>query len=143
MRTVIKGVNTIAEYQIMQQKITSLANQAYQAHLLSTQDSWMEGEPVKAWLQDDCEVCVEYASGKVWCYKDLDLPFPSWWQEGQYEAISVQQLPFRVVDCSNNNTVACFDTKERASDYIDYMSTIEIDNEYRVEAAPKEQKRIR
>lgn len=78
MNTVIKGCKTIEEYQENQKKLAELAELAYQRHKKEFEE-WQEGEPVKAWYDADGNVCVEYASGKYWHYKDLDLPFPTWW----------------------------------------------------------------
>lgn len=78
MQTVIKGAKTIKEYQEKQQSLVRSAELAYMRH---RQDSnvWSEGEPVRAWYDSKNNLCVEYESGKFWHYKDLDLPFPTWW----------------------------------------------------------------
>lgn len=51
---------------------------AFQRHSNEFGD-WNEGEPIKIWSEENCEVCVKYESGKWWHYKDLDLPFPTFW----------------------------------------------------------------
>ena len=61
-----------------QKKLADLAKLAYQRHKEDVKD-WQDGEPTNAWYDDDGNLCVEYSSGKCWHYKDLDLPFPSWW----------------------------------------------------------------
>lgn len=79
MRTVIRGTKTIEEYKQTHQRMVDLADLAYQRHKADCKN-WEEGEPVKAWFKKGCDVCIEYSSGAVWYYKDLELPFPSWWQ---------------------------------------------------------------
>lgn len=78
MQTIIEGAKTIEEFQKIQMRMAELAEMAYQRHKESF-EKWEEGEPVKAWFEDGCEICVEYANGKWWHYKDLELPFPTWW----------------------------------------------------------------
>lgn len=78
MQTVIKRTKTIGEFKEKQQKLTDLAELAYQRHR-KAYEAWNEGEPVKAWFDSDENVCVEYSSGNWWHYKDLELPFPTWW----------------------------------------------------------------
>lgn len=60
---------------------------AYQRHSLEYEnyhvepfEKWAEGEPIKIWKDEytDSEVSVQYESGKHWCYRAIDLPFPSW-----------------------------------------------------------------
>lgn len=62
MNTVIKGTKTITEYIEKQQR----------------------GEPVKAWYGNNDTnsdtISVQYANGDLWHYKDLELPFSTWWQ---------------------------------------------------------------
>lgn len=58
--------------------IEELTELAYRRHKAGFGE-WREGEPVKSWYDDDGNICVEYESGKWWHYKDLDLPFPTWW----------------------------------------------------------------
>ena len=55
-----------------------LMERAYESHKMGCKN-WQEGRPVKAWFEEGCEICVEYESGKWWHYKDLELPFPTWW----------------------------------------------------------------
>lgn len=66
--------------EVMEQKkdLEKLCKTAYKRHKLFV-DDWKEGEPVKFWKSDDCEICVQYESGNWWHYKDLELPFPTWW----------------------------------------------------------------
>lgn len=78
MNTVIKGTKTVQEFKEKQKKLTDLAELAYKRHKEAF-EHWNEGEPVKAWFDSDNNVCVEYASGNWWHYKDLELPFPEWW----------------------------------------------------------------
>lgn len=61
-----------------QEKLADLAELAFRRHKEDIRD-WKYGEPVNAWYDDDGNLCVEYSSGKCFHYKDLDLPFPSWW----------------------------------------------------------------
>ena len=58
--------------------IEELTELAYQRHKTEFGE-WREGKPVKSWYDDDGNICVEYESGKWWHYKDLDLPFPTFW----------------------------------------------------------------
>lgn len=62
----------------MNEELKELANLAYKRHKFFV-ENWTEGEPVKAWTDEDGNLCVQYESGKWWHYKDLDLPFPTWW----------------------------------------------------------------
>lgn len=57
------------------EEITQLAYKRHKEFV----DEWQEGEPVEAWKEEGCEICVKYESGKWWHYKDLELPFPTWW----------------------------------------------------------------
>ena len=77
MHVVIKGAKTIEEYKKTQQEIISRAEVAYYTHKNVT-PNWSEGEAVKAWINDDGEICLQYESGSCWAYKDLDMPFPTW-----------------------------------------------------------------
>ena len=77
MNTVIKGCKTIEEFKKKQQKLEKLAELAYKNHKSSV-ETWNEGEPIKAWYEDDSDICVEYESGKYWHYTDLDMPFITW-----------------------------------------------------------------
>lgn len=61
-----------------EQELIELSKLAYDRHKFFRSD-WDEGEPIEAWFDEDRNVCVKYASGKWWHYKDLDLPFPTWW----------------------------------------------------------------
>lgn len=61
-----------------EKELIELVDLAYDRHKFFC-DDWNEGEPIEAWFDDDRNVCVKYQSGKWWHYKDLDLPFPSWW----------------------------------------------------------------
>ncbi|MDY5968102.1 MAG: hypothetical protein SPJ08_03765 [Sphaerochaetaceae bacterium] len=42
-------------------------------------EDWQEGNIVEAWRDKKGNLCVQYESGRWWHYKDLDLPFPTWW----------------------------------------------------------------
>lgn len=61
-----------------QNKIEEIVNIAYKAHK-SAVEQWRYGEPVEAEWNNDNVLCVKYESGKWWHYKDLDLPFPTWY----------------------------------------------------------------
>lgn len=83
MNTVIRGCKTIEEFKETQKKMLELVDRAYSSHK-SSMEHWQDGEPVKAWFEDGCDICVEYESGNWWHYKDLEmnsdrLPFPRWW----------------------------------------------------------------
>lgn len=62
----------------MSKQQEKLAELAFRRHKEDIRD-WQDGEPVNAWYDENGNLCVEYASGKCWHYKDLDLPFPTWW----------------------------------------------------------------
>ena len=42
-------------------------------------EEWKEGGVSEAWIDENNNLCVRYESGRWWHYKDLDLPFPTWW----------------------------------------------------------------
>ena len=78
MKTVIKGITSIEEYKMTKDAMEKQASLAYERHMSFVKD-WSHGKPVKAWFDNDGNICVEYESGKWWHYKNLDLPFPTWW----------------------------------------------------------------
>ena len=82
MNTVIKGAKTITEYIEKQQRLADLTELAYQKHRKSC--DWKKGEPVKAWYGNNDTnsdtISVQYANGDLWHYKNLELPFSTWWQ---------------------------------------------------------------
>lgn len=51
---------------------------AFESHK-SAFENWREGEVKEYWIDDDGYLCIRYESGEWWHYKDLDLPFPTWW----------------------------------------------------------------
>ena len=57
-----------------------MIDRAYTEHRQAF-EVWEHGEPVRAWHEEGCDICIEYESGKWWHYKDLELPFISWWQD--------------------------------------------------------------
>lgn len=60
-----------------QDELSDLVYLAFRLHKQDVKD-WQDGEPVNAWYDNDGNLCVEYSSGKCWHYKDLDLPFPTY-----------------------------------------------------------------
>lgn len=78
MKTVIKGVTSIEEYKMAKDAMEKQVSLAYERHMFFVKD-WPYGKPTKAWFDNDGNICVEYESGKWWHYKNLDLPFPTWW----------------------------------------------------------------
>ena len=42
-------------------------------------EEWKEGGVSEAWIDENNNLCVRYESGRWFHYKDLDLPFPTWW----------------------------------------------------------------
>lgn len=61
-----------------QKNLTEQVRTAYEAHKSAT-DCWKEGNVKDFWIDDDGNLCIMYDSGKWWHYKDLELPFPTWW----------------------------------------------------------------
>ena len=57
-----------------------MIDRAYTEHRQAF-EVWEHGEPVRAWHEAGCDICIEYESGKWWHYKNLDLPFITWWQD--------------------------------------------------------------
>ena len=60
-------------------RIAELAQIAYKKHKKSYDSRWKYGEPIKAWMADDCEICVKYESGEWWHYSELDNDIPTYW----------------------------------------------------------------
>lgn len=58
--------------------LATLANTAYIAHKMCVKN-WEEGKPVDVWRESEEVICVRYESGRYFHYKDLELPFPTWW----------------------------------------------------------------
>ena len=58
-----------------------LEMQAMKAYLIHKQvfENWTFGKPVDAWLDDNSDLCVKYADGTWFHYRDLDTKAPEWW----------------------------------------------------------------
>ena len=58
--------------------IKDLVNIAFEKHK-SAFEKWQEGDVSEYWIDENGYLCIRYESGEWWHYKDLDLPFPTWW----------------------------------------------------------------
>lgn len=67
MHVVVKGAEGIDEYILLKQKIKHQATQYANQHMSAGQ--WTEGDPVKTWMDNDANICIEYTSGKIYHYK--------------------------------------------------------------------------
>lgn len=74
MPLIKKGMIRMAENMTREEMI----DRAYREHKEAF-ENWEEGKPVDSWEEDGCDICIRYESGKFWHYKDLDLPFITWW----------------------------------------------------------------
>ena len=77
MQLVIKGTETIAEYNYKKQHLQELVELAYRIHK-NDGEEWEKGEPVGARFFSHNEILVTYENGEVWYYRDIDLPFPTY-----------------------------------------------------------------
>lgn len=73
-----EAVPMALQYQEQINRRKELAALAFDRHRAGS-DTWEEGAPVKSWYDADKNLCVQYESGNWWHYKDLDMPFPTWW----------------------------------------------------------------
>ena len=74
MQTVIQDTKTIAEFKAVKEKMEKLMTECYQNHK-SSWENWENGKPVKAWWDNDGNLCVEYENGKWWHYNEKG----EWW----------------------------------------------------------------
>mgnify|MGYP004732800117 CR=1 FL=1 len=58
-------------------EITGLIRRFINTHKSACED-WQEGEPVKAWKDEDGFVCVKYESGNWWHYNETRSGL-EWW----------------------------------------------------------------
>ena len=67
LHTVIKGTKTIAEFKELREKMENLT-EVYFNHHKAAWENWENGEPVKAWWDNNNNLCIEYENGKwsVW-----------------------------------------------------------------------------
>ena len=54
-----------------------LVEKTYQKHR-NAFESWQEGKPEEAWLDENGNLCIRYESGKWWHYRQ-DGAELSWW----------------------------------------------------------------
>lgn len=69
MHIIIKGAKTIAEYKAIKESMEKLILKCLDSHKKAL-CTWREGEAVKAWLDCDGNICIEYKSGKWWRYNE-------------------------------------------------------------------------
>lgn len=74
VHTVIKGTKTIAEFKELREKMENLT-EVYFNHHKSAWENWENGEPVKAWWDNNNNLCIEYENGKWWHYNEKG----EWW----------------------------------------------------------------
>ena len=58
--------------------INSLNVQEYSKQHKKAYEHWEEGEPIRAWYDEDNVLCIEYASGSWWHYR-LNNNNLEWW----------------------------------------------------------------
>ena len=74
VHTVIKGTKTIAEFKELREKMENLT-EVYFNHHKSAWENWENGDPVKAWWDNNNNLCIEYENGKWWHYNEKG----EWW----------------------------------------------------------------
>ena len=74
VHTVIKGTKTIAEFKELREKMENLTEVYFNDHK-SAWENWENGEPVKAWWDNNNNLCIEYENGKWWHYNEKG----EWW----------------------------------------------------------------
>ena len=74
VHTVIKGTKTIAEFKELREKMEHLTEVYFNNHK-SAWENWENGEPVKAWWDNNNNLCIEYENGKWWHYNEKG----EWW----------------------------------------------------------------
>ena len=74
MDTVIKGTNTVEEFNKMRSWMEWRANDCYQNHKQAFED-WNKGEIEKVWLDGEKNLCIEYSNGE-WFHYNAD---GEWW----------------------------------------------------------------
>ena len=76
VHTVIKETKTIAEFKELREKMENLTEVYFNDHK-SAWENWENGEPVKAWWDNNNNLCIEYENGKWWHYNEKG----EWWQQ--------------------------------------------------------------
>ena len=74
VHTVIKRTKTIAEFKELREKMEHLTEVYFNNHK-SAWENWENGEPVKAWWDNNNNLCIEYENGKWWHYNEKG----EWW----------------------------------------------------------------
>lgn len=74
VHTVIKETKTIAEFKELREKMEHLTEVYFNNHK-SAWENWENGEPVKAWWDNNNNLCIEYENGKWWHYNEKG----EWW----------------------------------------------------------------
>ena len=74
VHTVIKGTKTIAEFKELREKMEHLTEVYFNNHK-SAWENWENGDPVKAWWDNNNNLCIEYENGKWWHYNEKG----EWW----------------------------------------------------------------
>lgn len=77
MHVVVKGTNTVKEYRDERRALEQAANRYADMHSMSVEE-WLEGEPIRAWRDDDGTICVQYESGEWWHYRPTAEGL-QWW----------------------------------------------------------------
>ena len=58
-------------------ELSMWAEECRQVHIAACED-WAHGEAVKAWLDDDGNLCAQYEDGSWWHYRET-LDGLEWW----------------------------------------------------------------
>lgn len=74
VHTVIKETKTIAEFKELREKMEHLTEVYFNNHK-SAWENWENGEPAKAWWDNNNNLCIEYENGKWWHYNEKG----EWW----------------------------------------------------------------
>ena len=80
LHVVVKGTRTIDEFKAVSKDMRDKANKYFYEHMYAYEnhDEWREGEPAKAWYDEDGNFIVQYESGEWWHYKETDEGL-QWW----------------------------------------------------------------
>lgn len=77
INTVIKHTQSIAEYKAVRADMLKRTEQYSTQHMQAV-SNWEYGNPIKCWLSGDNDLCIEYASGQWWHYRETAEGL-QWW----------------------------------------------------------------